>query len=42
MAINHKYKPSETKAGSREEIEKFYNDLISSGWPSQEIMLLVQ
>jgi hypothetical protein len=42
MAINDKYKPSETKSRSWEEIELFYNDLISRGWPLQDMILLVQ
>ena len=42
MAENQKYKPSESKAKPWEEIEHFYNDLVSQGWPLKDIISVVQ
>jgi len=42
MAVNHKYKQIDAKAMSWDEIELFYNDLISHGWPLQGIIPLIQ
>ena len=42
MTINRKYKPFQTNAISWEDIEHFYNDLISKGWPLEAIIPLVQ
>ncbi len=42
MAKSHKYKSLESNTKSWEEIEHFYNDLISQGWPLEDIIPLIQ
>src|ERR1700759_4555407 len=42
MANNHKYKAVKTKAKPWEEIEYFYNDLISQGWPLKDIIRVIR
>ena len=42
MSSVHKYQPSLVEAKSWVEIERFYADLISQGWPLDDIISMIQ